>query len=43
MSKRALLLSSAILVLIASIVRIRHQQLAWGGYWYVDIVPPWRR
>ncbi|HYZ84995.1 MAG TPA: hypothetical protein VE621_11360 [Bryobacteraceae bacterium] len=39
---RLLVFALLVMVMIASVVRIRYQKLGWGGYWYVEIVPPWQ-
>jgi hypothetical protein len=43
MRRKLLLASVLLLAIIASSVRIRYHKLAWGAYWAVDFVAPWRR
>jgi hypothetical protein len=41
--KRVILVAIACVIVLATFTRIGYESLGWGGYWYVDLVPPWRR
>jgi hypothetical protein len=41
--RRLLRVGTLVVIMTATFVRIRHEGLGWGGYWYIELVPPWHR